>query len=81
MRVVANQTPSTNNGTAPYVWDIFGNIIGEAIGLTGATLREVVYFVGIPLSAIDAAALLKTISAVHAPLPPLRGGLGWGEPR
>ncbi len=49
-----------------YVWDIFGNIIAEANGSTGATLREMVYLEGMPLSAIDAAASPKQIYAVHA---------------
>ena len=65
VRVVANQTPTTNNGTVHYVWDIFGNIIAEANGSTGATLREMVYLEGMPLSAIDAAASPKKIYAVH----------------
>ncbi len=34
---------AANNGVTHYVWDIFGNIIAEANGSTGATLRETIY--------------------------------------
>jgi hypothetical protein len=61
VRVVANQTPSTNNGTTHYIWDIFGNIIGEANGATGATLREMIYLGSMPLAAIDG----RTRSGAH----------------
>jgi hypothetical protein len=53
IRVVANQTPTTNNGTTHYVWDIFGQIIAEANGSSGATLRETIYLDSMPLAAID----------------------------
>jgi RHS repeat-associated protein len=65
VRTVTNQTPTTNNGTTHYVWDIFGNIIAEANGSTGATLRETVYLEGMPLAAVDAAASPKKTYAVH----------------
>ena len=65
VRVVANQTPATNNGTIHYVWDIFGNIVAEVNGATGATLREMIYLEGMPLAAIDAAAAPRKIYAVH----------------
>ena len=48
-----------------HVWDIFGNIIAEMNGSTGAALRETVYLEGMPLSAIDAAAAPKKIYAIH----------------
>jgi hypothetical protein len=54
IRVVANQTPTTNNGTTHYVWDIFGQIIAEANGSTGVTLRETIYLDSMPLAAIHA---------------------------
>jgi len=63
--VESNQTPAANNGTTHYVWDIFGKIIAEADGATGATLRETVYLDGMPLAAIDAAASPKKTYAVH----------------
>jgi RHS repeat-associated protein len=65
IRVVANQTPTTNNGTTHYVWDIFGQIIAEANGSTGATLRETIYLDSMPLVAVDVAASPKKIYAVH----------------
>ncbi len=65
VRTLANQSVSANNGTTHYVWDIFGNIIAEANGSTGATLRETVYLDGMPLSAIDAVASPRLIYAVH----------------
>ena len=65
MRTLTNQTPTTNNGTVHYVRDIFGNIIAQANGSTDATLREMVYLEGMPLSAIDVAASLKKIYAVY----------------
>jgi RHS repeat-associated protein len=65
VRVVANQTPTTNNGTTHYVWDIFGQIIAEANGSSGATLRETIYLDSMPLAAIDAAAVPKKTYAVH----------------
>jgi hypothetical protein len=63
--VVANQTPTTNNGTTHYVWDIFGQIIAEANGSTGVTLRETIYLDSMPLAAIDVAASPKKTYAVH----------------
>jgi RHS repeat-associated protein len=65
VRVVANQTPASNNGTTHYVWDIFGQIIAEANGATGATLRETGSLEGMPLAAVDVAAVPKTLYAVH----------------
>jgi RHS repeat-associated protein len=65
VRTVANQTPTTNNGTTHYVWDIFGKIIAEANGSTGTTLRETMYLEGMPLAAVDAAASPKKTYAVH----------------
>ena len=64
-RTLTNQTPATLNGATHYVWDIFGNIIAEMNGSTGAALRETVYLEGMPLSAIDAAAAPKKIYAIH----------------
>jgi RHS repeat-associated protein len=65
VRVVSNQTPTTNNGTTHYVWNIFGQIIAEANGATGASLREMVYLDGMPLAAVDVAATPKKLYAVH----------------
>jgi RHS repeat-associated protein len=63
--VVSNQTPTTNNGTTHYVWNIFGQIIAEADGTTGNTLRETVYLDGMPLAAVDVLAAPKKLYAVH----------------
>jgi RHS repeat-associated protein len=52
VRVVANQ-------------NLAGQIIAEANGATGASLRETVYLDGLPLSAIDVAASPKKLYAVH----------------
>jgi RHS repeat-associated protein len=65
VRVVSNQTPATSNSTTHYVWNIFGQIIAEADGATGNTLRETVYMDGMPLVAVDAVAAPKKLYAVH----------------
>jgi RHS repeat-associated protein len=67
VRTLTNQSVSTNNGTTHYVWDIFGNIIAEADGATGGSLRETVYLEGaLPIAAIAAsAASPKPIYQVH----------------
>jgi RHS repeat-associated protein len=63
--MVANQTPTTNNGTTHYVWNIFGQIIAEANGSTGVTLRETIYLESMPLAAVDVVASPKKTYAVH----------------
>jgi RHS repeat-associated protein len=65
VRVVANQTPTTNNGTTHYVWNLAGQIIAEANGATGASLRETVYLDAMPLAAVDVVASPKKLYAVH----------------
>ena len=55
-RTLSNQPVAANNGVTHYVWDIFGNIIAEADGATGAPLRETLYLEGMPIAAVNAAA-------------------------
>jgi hypothetical protein len=70
VRTLSNQTPTTNNGTTHYVWDIFGRIIAEANGSTGATLRETIYMPtgagdAMPIAAVNAAVSPKLTYAVY----------------
>jgi RHS repeat-associated protein len=66
VRTLSNQTPASNNGTTHYVWDVFGHIIAETNGSTGASQRETIWLQDLPLAAVNAAAASpRPVFSIH----------------